>query len=400
MVGTWTAARVTLIATAVMMAGTATAAAQEFFAAARPFVIETACDATRAIKGGEPTALEVGRSYDARGFNRKNDATHVLLKTADRTSKWVAIGCGRFTDAIAAGPGVSGGAPVAATQPAATPPAKPAPGAPAVATTASAQPPIPPGPRCQPFFDDLRNPTPAPLKFGGRADITPPAPALNEFDKAAAKVCGPAGKVVAADEFKQLLRDNSAVLDRIMEFTGGRVFANRPARGNREDYLGELTEAWFALKAYDHIFCGEPNPSGGQIGGLHFHGRYLQLQQTGEACRMPNYDQNEVVPGLIYTMGVMMRNASGGITRDARKGYGLTLSAEDILKVVTRAFTENATTSSESMGCILPVADDGRKFKTVFVRRAAGIRTFYPDATPNGRGERKNPDCAGEIRLP
>jgi len=177
------------------------------------------------------------------------------------------------------------------------------------------------------------------------------------------------------------------------------VVAARGVRGATRDYLEDLTDAWFAIAAFDHIFCGEPAANGGKIGGLHFHGRYLDLQKEGSACRMSNYAQNEVVPGVIYTMGVMMKNASGTFVRDARKGYGLTTSAEDIFKIVTRAFAENPTTSSESTGCLLPVTDDGQRFTAVFVRRAAGIRTFYPDATPNARGTTQNPPCAAEITI-
>jgi hypothetical protein len=79
------------------------------------------------------------------------------------------------------------------------------------------------------------------------------------------------------------------------------------------------------------------------------------------------------------------------------KGYGLTLSAEDIFKVATRAFAENPSRSDSSQGCLLAVEDDGKRFTTVFVRRRKGIRTFFPDATPNtGR----DPACVAAILLP
>jgi hypothetical protein len=144
---------------------------------------------------------------------------------------------------------------------------------------------------------------------------------------------------------------------------------------------------------FDHIFCGEP-AAGGSIGGLHFRGRYLQLQEQGLACRLPNNRGNEeIVPGTIYTLGVVMQ-VNGATARQSIKGYGLTLSAEDIFKVVTRGFGENPTQSSSSQGCLLTVEDDGARFVTVFVRRKLGVRTFFPDATPD-RG--RNPDCAAEI---
>lgn len=356
--------------------------AQERFREPRTFLAERSCEATRAIRGGDPVTIEAGVAYPARGINKKDGPTHVLIEAGGQL-KWVALSCGRIEDANAstAAKGDDGDVSAAAQ--------KGATGADAVT-----------GQSCLPFFDRIDNPIPRAAAFGGRADITPPPPRLDDFDRALMATCGPAGKIVAAAEFKALMGAHPAVLERVRAFTGGRVFAGHAALRTSEDYLSDLTEAWFAIKAFDHIFCGEPNPSGEGIGGLHFHGRYLQLQDSGEACRMPNYHQNEVVPGAIYTMGVTMKAANGVLARHARKGYGLSLSGEDILKVVTRAFAENPTESAESQGCLLPVADDGLAFEAVFVRRASGIRTFYPDATPNGPGGKPNPPCAGAVTLP
>ena len=95
-------------------------------------------------------------------------------------------------------------------------------------------------------------------------------------------------------------------------------------------------------------------------------------------------------------MGAKIK-VNGGEASSRIKGYGLTLSAADILKVATKAFAENPTASTESKGCLLPLEDEGKQFTTVFVRRAGGIRTFYPDATPDPK---KNRDCKAEIVLP
>lgn len=333
--------------------------AQTTFSQPREFVIDQPCEAYTSLKKQtNPVALTVGQTYSAVGENKQPDATHAAIKL-EADNKWVALSCGHYADAVDPATGTA-------------PPAN--------------------NPDCLPFFDDQDNPVK--IKVGGTVDITPPAPALNAFDLAINTTCGAAGKVVSAEEFKTLLNQHPDVLQRLRDFTGKRVFANRPARATSEDYLQDLADAWFSLKAFDHIFCGEPGAEG-KIGGLHFHGRYLQLQQSGEACRMDNYRQNEVTPGSIYTMGVAMKTASGEFARHSTKGYGLTLSAEDILKTVTRAFADNPTDSSESTACLLPVADDGKQFTTVFVRRAAGIRTFYPDATPASN----DPKCAAAIDL-
>ena len=344
----------------------APAMAQSFFAARRDFVLNKACDATLSIATKrDPKSLPQGSVVAARGLNRANNPTHAFV-VIDKQNRWIDLDCGEFMDGeVIADTGETDARPDRA-------------------------------PQCLPFFDDVDNPVE--IKVGGKVDITPKKPELNAFDKAINATCGAPGKSVTLDEFKAMMLAHPEVLERIRTFTGGKVFADRPARTNKADYLTDLTEAWFAVKAFDHIFCGEPNPAaaGGKIGGLHFVGRYLQLQQDGQACRLGNPRQNEVVPGVIYTMGVVMKNASGRMIRDARKGYGLTLNGEDILKAATKAFLENPTPSTDSTACLAAVTDDAKQFTTVFVRRKAGIRTFYPDATPDTRG---TPACTAPVKL-
>lgn len=351
--GLWVAV-VTVI---LLFAANGAALAQVTFPQPRGFVVERVCEAYTSLrKQTNPSTLEVGSTYTAVAENRQPDPTHALLRLGSE-NKWVELGCGHYADG-----------------------------------EISPTPPPDNQANCLPFFDNVDNPVK--VNVGGTVDITPPAPQLNAFDLAVNETCGAAGKVVSPEEFQTLLRNHPEVLQRTRAFTGGKVYANRPAPASDEAYLQDLADAWFTLKAFDHILCGEPGASG-KIGGLHFHGRYLQLQQSGDACRMNNYRQNEVVPGVLYTMGVAMKGADGNIYRHSTKGYGLTLNAEDLLKVATRAFAENSTTSQESTACLLPVADDGVQFTTVFVRRESGIRTFYPDATPDPQ----EPKCVAPVSL-
>lgn len=350
--------------------------AQEFFTAPRDFVIDKPCSAYRSFKRqSDPTPLQPGETYAARGENRAGDPSHAFIRIGSE-SRWVALGCGHYADGSGPGTADHGG-----TGPGAGGDRRPS----AKAGDDARQ--------CLAFFDAIDNPVA--IGFGGTLDITPPPPVLDAFDRAVNATCGAVGKVVAEDEFKVVMQGHGEVLERIRAFTGGRVFGDRPAAQSTAEYLDQLTEAWFRVKAFDHIFCGEPGSGRNTIGGLHFHGRYLQLQETGEACRMPNHRQNEAVPGVLYTFGVLMRTPRGGMARHARKGYGLTLGAEDLFKVVTRAFADNPTDRPDSAACMLGVRDDGKAFTAVFVRRAAGIRTFYPDATPS----KKDPVCAGTIDL-
>lgn len=334
-----------------ILALTNISSAQSKFGSERQFKLDKSCDATRSIrKKTDPTTLKTGEVVTATAFNKDPGASHVYARV-DGRMKWVALDCGHFTDGVQPSRDkVTGKSPQS----------------------------------CLPFFDDKDNPEK--LKTGV-ADITPKPPVLNAFDKEIANVCGAAGKVVSRQEFQAVLRKNKDVLKRIQAFTGGKVFAKRPAPATLDAYLDDLTDAWFKIKAFDHIFCGEPKKKlrGNNIGGLHFHGRYLMLQKSGEACRLPNYRRNEVMEGVIYTMGVTMKNANGRFVKHETKGYGLTLSAEDLFKVITLAFQQNPTNSNKSRACILSVKDDGHAFETVFVRRSSGIRTFYPDATPSRR---------------
>lgn len=360
-------ALMTLVVTSVLSSNRASA--QNFFEASRDFKVQRACNATRKLNSGEPIALEVGKVYESVGLNKATGATHAFILVGS-TKKWAKLSCGKFTDGQ--GPDVEPKKESAATNTDAV---------------------------CLPFFDNVDNTVR--VGVGGNVDITPTfAPNLNRFDQAVNRACGAPGKVVSKAEFQEMFKNNADVLTRLRNFTGGKVFAEGAQHASNEEYLKDLTKAWFGIKGFDHIFCGEPNPrsSGHGIGGLHFVGRYLQLQTTGDACRMPNLKRSEVVPGVIYSMGVIMRNKDGRMVKANIKGYGLTMTAEDIFKVVTRALKENPTTSTTSTGCVLRVTDDNKTFDTIFVRRASGIRTFFPDATPN-QGRLKNPACEHPIDL-
>lgn len=332
--------------------------AQNNFVEPEDFLVSDECSAYSSIrKQSNESRLKIGKHYKAYAENKANNATHALIDVAGKR-KWVSLACGNYPHGKPAFRDTS-------------------------QTTAKPK-------ECLPFFDNS-NAT-VRVSKGGTVDITPKPPKLEPFGVAVNQICGPAGKVTHREEFKQLMLNHQEVLNSLMKFTQGKVFAKRSPHSNTDDYLEDLMEAWYQNDGFDHIFCGEPK-SAKKIGGLHYHGRYLQLQESGEACRLPNHHQNEVVPGVIYTMGVKMKRANGGWAKFNYKGYGLTMSAADILMAVTKAFAENPS-NRKSDGCLLKIRDDGANFTAVFYRGSQGIRTFYPDATP-GRGKR----CANSITL-
>ncbi|MBM0743605.1 EndoU domain-containing protein [Phormidium sp. CLA17] len=135
------------------------------------------------------------------------------------------------------------------------------------------------------------------------------------------------------------------------------------------------------------MFCGEKD--GKSIGGLHFVGRYLELQQNGIGGRILRAGNGrkaiqEVVDGEIYTFGVAIVQNGRLIADNPVKGYPYTLNAQEMLLEATRGFKLFKSDSSESKGCLLTIAVPGTTpHQAVFVKKAGAIRTFYPDATPD-----------------
>ncbi|MDZ8240384.1 MAG: EndoU domain-containing protein [Nostoc sp. ChiQUE01a] len=230
-----------------------------------------------------------------------------------------------------------------------------------------------------PFFDSVNNPVTVGFPAGQQVDITPPPPQLNSFDQAVLKICGSIGTRVSTNSFKQLLSSYPDVLEKVQQASGGELSSGRK---NKAHFLEYLTNIWFKRRGFEHIFCGEIY-NANDIGGLHFYGRYLQLQNQGIGGRLPyNQGREEVVPGVIYTMGVVIKQKNRTI-RDVIKGYGYLSNAEEILLDTTKIFKLQGNNEG---ACIYNVSDreTGKSFPTVFVREEKAIITYYPDATPQG----------------
>lgn len=233
--------------------------------------------------------------------------------------------------------------------------------------------------RLLPFFDNQNNPVPVGFPKGQPVDITPAPPQLNAFDQAVLQTCGPIGTRVPPNKFKQLLSAYPNVLAKLQKASGGEL---RPGRKKKAEFLEDLTNIWFQRQGFEHIFCGEIY-NANDIGGLHFSGRYLQLQQEGIGGRLPNNQRREeVVPGVIYTLGVVIQQGNRTVT-DVIKGYSYLSNAEEMLVDATQAFKRQG---NKEGACIYNVRDQqtGRTFPTVFVRKDQAIITYYPDATPQG----------------
>lgn len=338
--------------------------AQALFTVPQDFKISKSCYAHDSIKKeSNPAPLQIGETYTSFGENKAAGATHSYIEINGR-KKWVQLECGSYVNSkpdFKTSHQTSSGN---------------------LARNKS-------GTACLPFFDNQTNPIKTSKGF---KDITPPAPPLNKFDKDVLHFCGVPGKITTAEGFKSLMKSNPDILKSLFEFTGGKVFQEKNKHTNISTYLNDLADAWYALHAFDHIFCGEK--SGRSIGGLHFHGRYQQLESTNQLCRMNNFNSNEVIEGTVYSMGVEMKLGNNEVIRHSIKGYGLTLNASDMLLSATKAFSENHTNNNESEHCILRLNDGDAIYDMVFVRRNNGIRTYYPDATPD-----KNKPCQNRVSL-
>jgi hypothetical protein len=230
-----------------------------------------------------------------------------------------------------------------------------------------------------PFFDNVDNPVQVGFPTNQRVDISPSAPELTVFDRAVLRTCGPIGSRVSRAQFAQLLSYFPDVVQKAKQVTGGSLFRGRTSDAAfRED----LSAIWMNEQGFEHIFCGELY-SADDIGGLHFYGRYLELQQNNQGGRLPNNSQREeVVPGLIYTMGVVIRRGNRTY-RDVIKGYPYVSNALELFLDTTSAFKRRG---AKDGACLYTVRDreTGKSYQAVFVRERDAIITFYSDATPRG----------------
>jgi Bacterial EndoU nuclease len=227
-----------------------------------------------------------------------------------------------------------------------------------------------------PFFDRIDNPEFQHFSQGIAMDGTPTPPALSPFDRDVLKVCGNLGDRVDVEDFQALLRAYPQVLQQIQLAVDGEIFAGR---NTSAEFLADLTEIWFKLHGFEHVFCG--NIHNGELKGLHYVGRYLQLQEQGLAGKLPNnHQQEETIEGAVYTIGVLLKYGSRVLV-DRRTGYALVTDAAELLIAATQAFK---TKLRPNTVCTFPVidADSGQTYPAVLVKQDQAIVTFYPDATP------------------
>ena len=231
--------------------------------------------------------------------------------------------------------------------------------------------------KSSPFFDGANQPEFHHFPLEIAVDSTPLPPDLTPFDTDILRICGTLGSRPDADDFRGLFRAYPEILNQIQTAVNGEIFAGR---NSESEFLADLTEIWFKRSGFEHIFCGSIQR--GQLKGMHYVGRYLQLQQQGLAAKLPNNQQHEeIIEGVVYTIGVLLKYGSRIIV-DKQTGYALITDAVELLIAATQAFKLKARPNTV---CVFPVVDvdAGHTYPAVFVKQDNAIVTFYPDATPN-----------------
>ena len=317
------------------------------------FVAERRCPAMDSIRRAtNPGAVETvpGQRYPVRGLNKEGgDFVQVDIPGAAPAARWVDRACGELLRGAER-----------------KEPAQPKPDDRASVFL--------------PFFDEDDRPN----------DPTPRPPRLGPFDRAVLKVCGSWGARPSEAEFRAMLDEpaQAAEVERIHQALGGSVLG--PPRGP-ERFKDELARAWFAEDGFRHVFCGEP--AGNTIGGLHFRGRYLQMQQEGWGG-LATFFFNDTATTEIYTVGVSFRGPRGQRRTACFKGYALNLDAADMMIEATKALKLLLPRSSGKTMCLHRVAKPGDPaYHVVFVIKSGAVRTFYPDASPRCDRDRPAESC-------
>jgi hypothetical protein len=226
---------------------------------------------------------------------------------------------------------------------------------------------------CAPFFDD--DPATA---------YQPSAPALDPFDRAVLRACGPIRGRVSAEEFETLVLDHLP-----------RIRPRLPADWRELDdgaIHSKLAAIWLAGNGFDHVFCGEWEK--GRVGGLHFRGRYLQLQREASACFRVT-DRLERDADRIYAIGVA---SADGAEFAPIKSYALAQSALDVLALGTAGFSACCGPGADwrpygdrfGHQVFIPSDEGGTSIMNRLVcgtrdrtsTANAALTTLYPDATP------------------
>ncbi len=226
----------------------------------------------------------------------------------------------------------------------------------------------------QPFYDDVDQ---------GLDDPTPQKPVVTQFGTKVLQLCGNWGSRVSPDRFEGELKSPTGMT--VLTELRARLDAEGLSYSDsKKGMIPLLKKVWFGANGFRHIFCGEPRTK--KLGGLHYRGRYLQMQKKGWGGFDASCHRQQISPP-VYTIGLFYQRPDSSKGRSCVKGYSHSLDAEELFIEVTLAYLRiygkdpenpNIKIKSGKTACRHKVVEDEYQYDAVFVAVPAGIITFYP----------------------
>ena len=212
-----------------------------------------------------------------------------------------------------------------------------------------------------PFFRDGSNDSIIRSLPRSVRNAIPDAPMMTKFDEEVLNLCGGLGTDVDKAGFIRLLNDPKLQgdVDEIYRFLDGTL-----GGGDKKLSIGEfkekLAEIWFEAGAFRTVMCGVVRGPGrdcecGGLAGLHFSGRFLQLQKMGVAGislddRCTYF--GPLVSGRVYKVPLIFFDTNGfGMKCD--EGYVYGLNSQEIIKFGTKLYVSQNVSSGENLNCVI-----------------------------------------------
>ncbi len=293
------------------------------------------CPAGKSIKKLDKAELRLskGAVYQVVARNKPGGKfLQIVVPGAAPAKRWVSERCGTLEDVAPAAP-ADPGAPPPAAAPDAAPPV-----------------PDPPARKFAVFFDD---------KDDGPKDMTPRAPELNALDRQILALCGPLGSQASRHDFAALLTRDGEIRNKLK--------AVLPA----DNVVEAAAELWFARRGFEHVFCGQIK--GSSLAGMHWIGRYAELQSKDLAGRLPKNKKESLLKDRVYTVGVQAATDQG-VVEDPEKGYAYGYDAATLLVEGTRA----ASAYPRAKGCLVTTRSGQGEIQQLLVLDHGALVTLYP----------------------
>lgn len=189
-------------------------------------------------------------------------------------------------------------------------------------------------------------------------------PNLNDFDKQVLRLCGNWGSEVERGSFADLLK--GSIFDELYFFLDKTIITN-----NAEPvvFKKELLDIWFNEKGFQHIFCGTPQNK--KLKGLHYAGRYLEMQEKGWGGKNARCKKT-YVNNAVHTIGIDFIDKTGNLAYKCPNSYLYGFNAFDLLLHATKAFKESANLSSS-----LYKIPTSPPIEVTFIKKNNAILTFF-----------------------